>query len=567
MTATAKSVKDDCFLERHLACPICMETFNDPVTTSCGHSFCMRCLELSISSFQIDYACPLCKTHLRKAPKVNNVLRDIVQEVKNTLSQTFTGAAGEVRCDACTVPKKKAEKSCLVCLASFCSTHLENHYSAKRLKGHKLVEPVENLDSRACPTHGCPLELYCRRRQTCVCAQCLDGDHWDVVSAEEEWQVKKDQIKNTKAELQERIMTRKAKIDEINEALKSCKEHVGKEWWDIEALFTAVLEVVKAAKAEALSPLEDKLRLLNKESRNLKDELEDEISKLETTISKLDDISALEDHILFLQRYPSLSVQDVTKDWTYIELDTTLSFGSMRETATTMIENVQQQLEKLATIELTRFPKFEVDVRLDPDTAHRRLVFSDDRSKVKDGGENQEAADSPKRYDVLGSVLGLNTLATGKSYWEMEVGSTTGWDLGVARGSANRRGRPALNPDNGYWVLVHFEECDVPKPFTAYAAMTAPPVSLSFKDKPKKIGVFVDYKEGIVSFYDATARSHIYTFSKCSFQDELHPYFSLHMKYEINFEPLIISKIKHTKNELGREAFGLPYLLSQSIQT
>ncbi|XP_017162852.1 zinc-binding protein A33-like [Poecilia reticulata] len=546
MTATAKSVKDDCFLEKHLTCPICMETFTDPVTTSCGHSFCMRCLELSIASFQVDDACPLCKKHLRKAPKVNNVLRDIVQEVKNTLSQTFTGAAGEVPCDACTVPKKKAEKSCLVCVASFCSTHLENHYSAKRLKGHKLVEPVENLDTRACPTHGCPLELYCRKRQTCVCARCLDGDHGEVVSAEEEWQEKKNQIEDTKAQLQERIMTRKAKIDEINEALKSCKEHVGKEWWDIDALFTAVLDVVKAAKAEALNPLEDKLRLLNKESKNLKDELEDEINKLETTISKLNDISALEDHILFLQMYPSLSVQDVMKDWTYIELDTTLSFGSMRETAT-MIENIQQQLEKLATIELARFTKFEVDVRLDPDTAHRRLVVSDDRSKVRDGGENQEVADSPKRYDVLGSVLGVNALATGKSYWEVEVGSTNGWDLGVARGSANRRGRPALNPDNGYWVLVHFEECDVPKPFTAYAVMTAPPVSLSFKDQPKKVGVFVDYKEGIVSFYDVTARSHIYSFSKCSFQDELHPFFSLHMKNEINFEPLIISKINHTE--------------------
>uniref|UniRef100_A0A3B3YFT2 Uncharacterized protein n=2 Tax=Poecilia mexicana TaxID=48701 RepID=A0A3B3YFT2_9TELE len=547
MTATAKSVKDDCFLERHLKCPICMETFTDPVTTSCGHSFCMRCLELSIASFQVDYACPLCKKHLRKAPKVNNVLRDIVQEVKNTLSQTFTGAAGEVPCDACTVPKKKAEKSCLVCVASFCSTHLENHYSAKRLKGHKLVEAVENLDTRACPTHGCPLELYCRKRQTCICARCLDGDHGKVVSAEEEWQEKKDQIENTKAQLQERIMTRKAKIDEINEALRSCKEDVGKEWWDIDALFTAVLDVVKAAKAEALNPLEDKLQLLNKESTNLKDELEDEINKLETTISKLDDISALEDHILFLQMYPSLSVQDVMKDRTYIELDTTLSFGSMRETATTMIENIQQQLEKLATIELARFTKFEVDVRLDPDTAHQRLVVSDDRSKVRDEGENQEVADSPKRYDVLGSVLGLNTLATGKSYWEVEVGSTNGWDLGVARGSANRRGRPALNPDNGYWVLVHFEESDVPKPFTTYAVMTAPPVSLSFKDQPKKVGVFVDYEEGIVSFYDVMARSHIYSFSKCSFQDELHPFFSLHMKNEINFEPLIISKINHTK--------------------
>ncbi|XP_054914441.1 E3 ubiquitin-protein ligase TRIM38-like [Poeciliopsis prolifica] len=545
MTAAAESIKDDCFLKKHLTCPICMETFTDPVTTSCGHSFCMRCLELSVSSFQVDDACPLCKRLLKEAPKVNNVLRDIVKEVKRTLGQKFAGAAGEVPCDSCTVPQKKAVKSCLVCVASFCSAHLQNHYFAKRLKGHKLVEPVENLDTRACPTHGCPLELYCRKQQTCVCARCLDGGHGEVVSAEEEWQVKKDQIENTKAELQERIMTRKAKIDEINEALKSCEELVTKEWWDIDALFRAVVDVVKAAKAEALNPLEDKLRFLDKESKNLKDELEDEINKLETTISKLDDISALEDHVLFLQRYPSVSVQDVKKDWKNIELDTTLSFGSMRETATTMIENIQQQLEKLAAIELMRFPKFEVDVRLDPETAHCRLVFSNNGSKVEDRGENREVADSPKRYDVLGSVLGLNTLATGKSYWEVEVGSTTGWDLGVARGSANRRGRQALNPENGYWVLVHFEECDVPKPFTVYAVMTAPPVSLSIKDKPKKIGVFVDYEEGIVSFYDVTARSHIYSFSKCSFQDELRPYFSLHMKYEMNFEPLTISKIKH----------------------
>ncbi|KAM4714667.1 uncharacterized protein FYW61_019600 [Anableps anableps] len=460
MTSITKSTKDDCFLERHLTCPICMETFIDPVTTSCGHSFCKKCLELSISSCQVDEACPLCKTYLRKAPKVNNVLRDIVQEMKNELSYKFTGAAGEVPCDVCTVPKMKAEKSCLVCLTSFCSTHLENHYSAKRLKGHRLVEPVENLDTRACPTHGCPLELYCRKRQTCVCARCLDGNQEEIVSAEEEWQKKKDQIENTKAELLQRIITRKEKIDEINEDLNSCK------------------------------------------------------------------------------RYPSLSVQDDMKDWTYIELDTTLSFGSMRKTTTTMTENIQQQLEKLATI---------VDVRLDPDTAHPRLFFSDDGSKMKDRGENQEVADSPKRFDVLGSILGLNSLTTGKSYWEVEISNITGWDLGVARGSANRRGRPTLNPDNGYWVLVHFEECDVPKPFTTYAVMTAPPISISLKDKPNKVGVFVDYEEGLVSFYDVTAQSHIYSFSKCSFQDELYPYFSLHMKYEINFDPLIISKIKHTE--------------------
>ncbi|MEQ2240235.1 hypothetical protein ILYODFUR_012769 [Ilyodon furcidens] len=441
-------------------------------------------------------------------------------------------------------PKKKAKKSCLVCLASYCSSHLKNHYSTERLKGHKLVEPVQNLDARACLTHGYPLELYSRKLQMCICARCLDGRQEGVVSAEEEWQKKKDEIENTKAELQHRIKTRQTKIDEINEALKNCKEHIEKEWLDIDALFTAVLAVVKAAKAKALDPLEDKLQLLNKESKNLKDELEDEISELKATISKLDDIYALEDYILFLQRYPLLSVQH---DMTDVELDTSLSFGSMRETTTTMIENIEQELEKLATIELMRFPHFTVDVTLDPDTAHQRLVFSDDCSKMKDRGENLEVADSLKRFDVLGSVLGLNSLTTGKSYWEVEVSNKTGWDLGVARGSADRRGRLTLNPDNGYWVLVHFEACDVPKPHAAYAAMTAPPLCLSLKDKPQKVGVFVDYEEGLVSFYDVKTRSHIYSFSKCSFKDKLYPYFSLHMKYEINSEPLIISKMKHSK--------------------
>lgn len=191
MTSTSESASDECLLKKHLTCPICMETFTNPVTASCGHSFCKRCLELSISSFQVDDGCPLCRKHLRNAPEVNIVLSEIVQEMKNTLLYRFTGEPGEVPCDVCTTPKNKAKKSCLVCLASFCSTHLENHNSAKRLKGHKLVEPVENLDTRACLTHGYPLELYCRQQQTCICARCLDGYQQEVVSAEEEWQKKK----------------------------------------------------------------------------------------------------------------------------------------------------------------------------------------------------------------------------------------------------------------------------------------------------------------------------------------------------------------------------------------
>uniref|UniRef100_A0A4W6F4G9 B30.2/SPRY domain-containing protein n=2 Tax=Lates calcarifer TaxID=8187 RepID=A0A4W6F4G9_LATCA len=175
-----------------------------------------------------------------------------------------------------------------------------------------------------------------------------------------------------------------------------------------------------------------------------------------------------------------------------------------------------------------------VDVKLDPATAHQCLLLSDDGKKVKDGGKNQRVPDSPKRFDMFGSILGLNSLTSGKSYWEVDVSNKTGWDLGVARGDANRKGKLLLNPDNGYWVTVHYED-------KQYAALTAPPVSLSLRKKAKKVGVFVDYEEGLVSFYDVTTQSHIYSFTGCSFGGEIFPYFSPHLQQNgKNSDPLII---------------------------
>ncbi|XP_015241799.1 PREDICTED: erythroid membrane-associated protein-like, partial [Cyprinodon variegatus] len=150
--------------------------------------------------------------------------------------------------------------------------------------------------------------------------------------------------------------------------------------------------------------------------------------------------------------------------------------------------------------ELKRLQKFSVDVELDAQTAHQHLIISPNGKEVKDGSENQEVADSPERFDFFGSVLGLNSLTTGKSYWEVKVNN--------------------------------------------YAALMDPPIRLTLEEEPETVGVFVDYGENLLSFYDMTNQSHIYSFSKCSFSDELYPYFSQHMKKQINYEPLIISKVK-----------------------
>lgn len=178
-------------LEKHLICSICMDLFQNPVTTACGHTFCKNCLDCNFE--YNDRVCPLCKHPQSKTPKVNIVLRNIQQMMKPVKQDPnkFNGGPGEVACDICPEQKLKAKKSCLVCLVSYCSTHLQNHSSSARLKGHKLVEPIKNLDERACLQHGRPLELYSKKEEKCICVRCMEESKEEVVSTEEEWKKRK----------------------------------------------------------------------------------------------------------------------------------------------------------------------------------------------------------------------------------------------------------------------------------------------------------------------------------------------------------------------------------------
>uniref|UniRef100_A0A8C2HFN9 Uncharacterized protein n=1 Tax=Cyprinus carpio TaxID=7962 RepID=A0A8C2HFN9_CYPCA len=182
-------------ISRHLQCPICKNLLTDPVSTTCGHTFCKGCLDKHIS--RSDSQCPLCQEPVTTKPSVNKAIEALLQEFLQTHLPNldlFCGERDAIPCDVCDEHLTfKAVKSCLICSLSFCDEHLKPHQSMARFKGHKLVSPVEKLDQRACNTHGRPLELYCRRDERCICTLCVKTGG-DVIPRPESHLLHKDQI-------------------------------------------------------------------------------------------------------------------------------------------------------------------------------------------------------------------------------------------------------------------------------------------------------------------------------------------------------------------------------------
>ncbi|GCC21743.1 hypothetical protein chiPu_0020218, partial [Chiloscyllium punctatum] len=170
------------------------------------------------------------------------------------------------------------------------------------------------------------------------------------------------------------------------------------------------------------------------------------------------------------------------------------------------IENEKQaaklECEKLLhLIEWDKMLRCAVSVTLDPETANGHLEVSPDRLSVKDGGGWRNVTENPKRFERYPFVVASEGFRAGTHYWEVEVGDSNNWDLGVARASAQRKGRVELSEENGYWVMGRYWE--------KYKVNNA---DLTLDRKPARVGVYLNLKEGLVSFHDAETKTQLYAF-------------------------------------------------------
>lgn len=136
-------------------------------------------------------------------------------------------------------------------------------------------------------------------------------------------------------------------------------------------------------------------------------------------------------------------------------------------------------------------------------------------------------------------MLAQQSFSFGRFYYEVQVTGKTDWTLGVAKESVNRKGIIPLSPVNGYWAVGL-------RNGNEYLSLTSPVVSLSLKFRPQRVGVFVSYEEGLVSFYDVDEAVHLYSFTDCCFTEKLFPFFSPGLNHGgVNSAPLIITPVHH----------------------
>ncbi|XP_064186004.1 butyrophilin subfamily 1 member A1 [Anguilla rostrata] len=157
------------------------------------------------------------------------------------------------------------------------------------------------------------------------------------------------------------------------------------------------------------------------------------------------------------------------------------------------------------------------DVTLDPMTNHPWLLLSDDCKKVQEALSERDVAPSTQRFDVWPCVLGWEGFSCGRHYWEVDLANNGYWRVGLTTATSKRCGRFPMAPPQGYWTLWRSTR--------QFYACTKPETPLPVGLVPRKLGVYLDYEEGQISFYNVENKSHIYTFS-ATFKGKLYPLFA-----------------------------------------
>uniref|UniRef100_A0A674JY02 Tripartite motif containing 39 n=1 Tax=Terrapene triunguis TaxID=2587831 RepID=A0A674JY02_9SAUR len=352
------------------------------------------------------------------------------------------------------------------------------------VKQLKLPPTKEPEAERVCEKHREPLKLFCEEEQQLICLVCREswahGAHAVVPIEEAFWcpQFRKDVDKLERVQRREKI--------------KKERQRIGFE-------FQQLRQFLEEQERLLLARLEELDRIMKWQKETVT-RFPMEISHLNSLISELEGKC----------QQPASDFLQVN----FLSVEIGSSSGQLQEPFPVARAFPHFLREKVPSFDRAKLS----NVTLDPDTAHPQLVLSADGKGVRRGHEQQDLPDNPERFDSVLSVLGRDGFASGRHYWEVEVGVGGIWSVGVARESVRRKGRMSNYPEQEIWAVGHWGG--------QYRAYTACETILPLPTIPRRIRVALDYEGGRVAFFDVDNKFLIFIFPPASFTGErLFPFF------------------------------------------
>ncbi|XP_053326499.1 nuclear factor 7, brain-like [Spea bombifrons] len=461
-----------------LTCPLCVELFKDPVMVECGHNFCRSCIDKAWNGHD-SFSCPECK--------------EVISEHKYTTNRALANLVKKTAVTSVTPVEKKARVP-------------------------------EN-----CPEHDERLKLYCKDDGMLGCVICRDSlkhaSH-NFLPILDAVGVYREELSAIVAPLEASLKVTEQLAGQQNEKITQHKSNVSEYKQHIESEFEKLHTFLKEKEAKLLEQLQEQGDSLLEEMESNMIKMQENRDCIKKTISVANERLGDKDSISFLTDIKSFIDKCVEHQRDMVSSGNTILSKDLSQ------GTFKGPIQYMVWKEMKSFiVPYLAPMMLDPSTAHPNLLLSDGLTSVKYGDAKLPLPDNPKRFSQCILVLGAQGFDSGRHYWEVEVGDKTAWDVGMASESSNRKGKIKLNPKNGYWAIWL-------RNGNAYKALESPSKALTLNAKPRKIGVYVDYEGGQVSFYNADDMSAIYTFN-ATFTEKLYPYLSpfLHDSGK-NTEPL-----------------------------